>query len=162
MTKTALITGACSGIGLAVTRHLLSKHWSVILADIRPEAYEGIKASLPPHHTYIQTDVSSWESQASLFSQAYTSSGERIDFFHANAGIADRESLLQPWDLDAEPTKPNLTCLDVNVVGVMYGLKLFVHYARKTRRTVSGFEGKMLITASGAGQYPYVSAAWRG
>lgn len=168
-TKTAIVTGACSGIGLAVTRHLLSKslpQWRVVLADINSQAYDAIKSTLDPsRHLYVQTDVTSWESNASLFAQAYDWSNERIDFFHANAGTGDKEIIWLPIDLDSPPQKPDLACINVITIAVLYGLKLFVYYTRKTRRTLStssqeqstagtSFEPKMVITASSAGQYP--------
>lgn len=169
--KTAIVTGACSGIGLVLTKHLLAKedvNWRVVLADIRPEAWEAIKSSLNNTRTkFIATDVASWDDNATLFKEAYNweTPGfptNRIDFFAANAGTGDKEHILQPFDLDAEPSKPNTLCMDVNVISVLYGLKLFVHYSRKTKRDLSSspedlnlFNPKVVITASCVGQYPF-------
>jgi NAD(P)-dependent dehydrogenase (short-subunit alcohol dehydrogenase family) len=33
---TGLVTGGCSGIGLALTKYLLERRWNVIQADINP------------------------------------------------------------------------------------------------------------------------------
>jgi len=176
--KTAIITGACSGIGLALTKHLLAKsdvEWRVVLADIRPEAWEEVKSSLDANRVkFIKTDVAVWEDDAHLFKEAYNWETEgfpqhRIDFFAANAGTGDKEHVLQPFDLDEEPQKPNTLCMDVNITAVLYGLKLFVHYARKTKRELAQsdsakgaaptqqppFNPKMVITASCVGQYPF-------
>ena len=174
MRKTAIVTGACSGIGLALTKHLLAKsdvEWRVVLADIREEAWENVKSSLDANRTkFVKTDVAVWEDDAHLFKEAYNWEIEgfplhRIDFFAANAGIGDKEHVLQPFDLDAEPQKPNTACMDVNITAVLYGLKLFVHYARKTKRDSASapdgqpaFNPKMVITASCVGQYPFAIA----
>ena len=153
--------------GLDVARHFLAKtspQWRVVLADINAKGYEAVKGSLDADRTlFVETDVTDWDSHAALFVKAYEFSNKQIDFFHANAGIADKEFILQPFDLDQPPQKPNLQCLDVNLISVFYGLKLFIHYARKTR-TAQGsanghssttFHPKMVITASCAGQYPF-------
>jgi hypothetical protein len=58
-------------------------------------------------------------------------------FFAANAGIADNEALLQPFDLDADPVKSNLSCIEVDLLAVFYGLKLFIHFMRKARRDLA-------------------------
>ena len=118
----------------------------------------------PDRHIFVETDVASWESQASLFVKAYEWSGQRVDFFFANAGIPDRENVYQPFDLAAPPEKPNLACIEVNLLGVFYGLKLFIHYTRKTRSNLAAsanganpetpFHPKMVITASCVGIYP--------
>jgi hypothetical protein len=67
-------------------------------------------------------------------------------------------------DLDAGPAKPNLSCIGVDLLGVFYGLKLFIHFARKTRRDLSrtasstSFNPKMVITTAMAGQYPFFTS----
>ena len=154
----AIVTGAASGIGLALTRNLLSKSYKVFFADINPSG-DSIAFSLAsnansPPPTFIHTDVSSWTSLAQLFKTAFAYSGS-IDFFAANAGIADQESVYKESEIGQEPECPDLKTLDVNLVSVFYGLKLFVHYARKSRE--QGLEGvrKMVITASMMGIYPF-------
>ena len=167
--KTAIVTGACSGIGLALTRHLLRQtptpsapfRWRVVLADINAQSYHAIAHLLgdnPPgsRTLFVQTDVSSWSDNARLFERAWNwpeglptststqresessagkgEGGRRIDFLAANAGTDDKERMLAEFDLDAPPEPPNLKCVDVNLISVFYQLKLFVHYARKTRR----------------------------
>lgn len=173
--KTALITGACSGMGLELTRHLLTLKsdtvtWRVVLADINTAAYDSIKSTLDPERTLFQpTDVSSWDSSASTFLAAYnwpspTAAGVqgRIDFFAANAGIADREHVFAHFDLDAPPAPPDLKCLEVNLHAVFLGLKLFIHYTRKTQKAlptnVTNFNPNMVITASSASLYPFAPA----
>ena len=152
-----------------MAQSLLSKsspRWRVVLADISPEAWEKVKPTVDTERsTFIETDVGNWESQASMFERAYEYSQHKIDFFHANAGTGDRELVWQRFNLDAPPQKPNLDCLDVNIIGVFYGLKLFTHYTRKTRQSLqsngntssatSSFQPKFVITASSAGIYPF-------
>jgi 15-hydroxyprostaglandin dehydrogenase (NAD) len=150
----------------------------VVLADIRPEAYTAIASSLDSsRHVFIHTDVASWDSQASLFRRAYDYGGGKIDFFAANAGTAEREHItlgnpLRPEDVDGEPTEPNMQCTQVNQIAVFYGLKLFVHYTRRTAKRLksesesasatsngnsnrSVFSPKMVITSSCSGLYPF-------
>jgi len=164
--KTAVVTGGCSGIGLHLVQHLLTKpHWRVVVADIRPDAFTAIEPTLDSSRTlFVPTDVASWDSNAALFKQAHSWSDGRIDFFAANAGTADKESMYSAMDLEAEPAKPDLVCLDVNQIAVFYGMKLFIYYARKTQqglKTAGGsapFNPKMVITASCTAQYPFCVA----
>jgi 15-hydroxyprostaglandin dehydrogenase (NAD) len=164
--KTAIVTGGCSGIGLALVHHLLGKQdqkWRVVIADIRQDAYEAISSTLDKERTlFVHTDVANWDDNANLFKKAYEwetkgTSNKRIDFFAANAGIADREIVGEQYDLDADPQKPNTVCMDVCITSVIFGLKLFIHYARKTKRDLqdSSFHPKVVITASCVGQYPF-------
>ncbi|KAJ9645626.1 hypothetical protein H2204_001207 [Knufia peltigerae] len=147
--KTAIVTGGCSGIGLGLVKHLLSKQpdkddgdddeWRVVIADLRPEAYEKVSSGLDPaRHKFIETDVASWDSQLAMVKEAFSWSGGKIDFFAANAGTAEGEHLLDPTkdDLDSDPTIPSMKCTQVNQVAVFYGLKMFVHYARVTNRAL--------------------------
>jgi 15-hydroxyprostaglandin dehydrogenase (NAD) len=168
-TKTAIVTGACSGIGLALTHHLLSSQavrWRVALADINEESYEKVSSSLDSARTLFQrTDVSSWEDNAVLFKRVFEWSAEenaedkgKIDLFVANAGIDDKESVFAQFDLEAEPAKPDLRTIEVDFLSAFYGLKVFIHYARKTRASLppsASFTPAVIITASAAGLYPF-------
>lgn len=193
LTKTAIVTGACSGMGLALTRHLLSKtndsgseQWRVVMADINESGYEAIKASLPQGmHLFVRADVSKWSDQLELFKRTFEWSGGRIDFFANNAGVPDKQPLLR-WlgnsevAQDDDPVEPDLSCIDIDLKAVFYGLMNFVHCTRKTRRLLGrktvdtlddvGIDGgdacigvvaaedfhpTMVCTASIAGQYPF-------
>ncbi|KIW19243.1 hypothetical protein PV08_03537 [Exophiala spinifera] len=166
----------CSGIGLGLVKHLLSKsdeEWRVVVADLRPEAYEKVKSELDPaRHKFIETDVASWDSQLSMVKEAFSWSGVgRIDFFAANAGTTEGEHLLDPTkdDLDADPTMPSMRCTQVNQVAVFYGLKMFLHYARVTNRALKAggagsgeqqqvkvpYNPKFVITSSCSALYPF-------
>jgi 15-hydroxyprostaglandin dehydrogenase (NAD) len=161
--KHAIITGGCSGIGYNLVKHLYQKQeWRIVVADIRPEAWDAISSEFSSEKViFVKVDVASWDDNARLFKEAFAWSQGRIDFFAANAGTGDKEMIYGPQDLDAEPVKPNLFCVEVNEISIHYGLKLFVYYSRKTQRSVkessSGppFNPKMVITASCVGQYPF-------
>lgn len=147
--KVGLITGACSGIGLALTQHLLSHGWNIVLADINPPP-SGV--SLPSDRTlYIACNVLSWDEQASLFKQAFQWKS-RLDFAALNAGIDDRDDIFNTLssEIDDVPDKPDMTCFDIDLYSVYYGIKLFAHYA--SFNPTPG--GKIVATASAGGLYP--------
>lgn len=147
--KVAVITGAASGIGLALTRDLVSKGWKVAMGDINQQAGSALAAELHPAVLFRQTDVSDWDQLAALFAAAWATWG-RIDFHAANAGIDDRESLYGPTSRDGsdEPAKPDVSTVGVDLVSVIYGVRLAVHYFRKNE--VPG--GKIVVTGSSAGR----------
>ncbi|KAL7270289.1 hypothetical protein RUND412_007006 [Rhizina undulata] len=148
----AIVTGAASGIGLALTKHLLSLNWRVAMGDISPRG-SSLAASLGPNVLFVRTDVSSWLDLSALFRNAWDAWG-RMDFYAANAGIGDTDSLSGPASAnhdEVEPREPNLKTLDVNLNAAIYGVRLSAHYFRKNQKK-SG--GKIVFTSSAAGIYP--------
>ncbi|KAK0256688.1 hypothetical protein LTR29_012414 [Friedmanniomyces endolithicus] len=148
---TAVITGASSGIGLALTKYLLERGWAVAMADLNEPPLKL------PNTLFIRTDVSSWAQQASLFAQAYAWQG-RLDFHAANAGIDDRDDIFH--SLSNTPTnppkEPNMLCFAVNLFGPYYGAKLAAHYM-SLDSSLAGkpqLGGKIVVTSSAAGIYP--------
>lgn len=147
----ACITGAASGIGLALTKHLLGKHWKVIMADMNASQGERLSEELGDDTLFMRVDVSSWEDQAALFKKAFAWGGNRLDFFAANAGIADKQSFYEIAEDAGEDPKPlNTDVMRVDLDAVIQGLRLFMHYARRNQSP----GGKCVITSSAAGLYP--------
>ncbi|KND89015.1 15-hydroxyprostaglandin dehydrogenase [NAD(+)] [Tolypocladium ophioglossoides CBS 100239] len=90
--KTAIVTGAGSGINLAFTALLLSHGCNVLLADIclRPEAQALISNHQDntgtPRAVFIKTDVTSWTDLRRMFDTAVAEFGS-FDIVCPGAGI---------------------------------------------------------------------------
>ncbi|CZR68757.1 related to 15-hydroxyprostaglandin dehydrogenase (NAD(+)) [Phialocephala subalpina] len=146
--KVGLVTGGAAGIGLALTKHLLSKGWRVVIADKDVNTGKKVAKELGPDVFFLECDVSDWDSSAVMFKNAFEWAGH-IDFLAANAGTAEHESLYALPE-DPEPQKPNLATIEVDLLSTFYGLKLYRHYVRKS----GAGGGKVVATASMAGLYP--------
>ncbi|NEB32321.1 SDR family oxidoreductase [Streptomyces sp. SID14446] len=85
-TKTAVVTGAGSGIGRAVAAELLRAGWSVALAGRRTETLEETAALVPEAPSIaVRTDVSHPDEVAALFTAVRDRFG-RLDLLFNNAG----------------------------------------------------------------------------
>lgn len=146
----AIVTGAASGIGLAVSKHLLSKGYRVVLADVNGQEGNQAASELGDDALFHKADVSVYAEQAALFQKAFTWGGDRLDFLAANAGIDDRQSLYETeeaLDENGVPKPLNLKTIEVDLQAVFQGIWLFKHYARKSPNP----KGKIVITSSAAG-----------
>jgi 15-hydroxyprostaglandin dehydrogenase (NAD) len=153
MSSVAVVTGGASGIGLTLTKHLLTKGWKVVVADINIEAGESLEKELGSNVIFQHTDVSDWESQVALFKRAVEWGNGRLDFLAANAGINGGSATSQIYEPsgEVEPDKPDTSTISVNLTGVIYSIHLFKFYAKKTTGEVIG---NIVITASVFGVYP--------
>ena len=97
--RTAVVTGAVSGIGREVATALLAAGWQVALAGRREEALRETNAQGSPHALVVPTDVTDPASVRSLFE---TVAGElgRLDLLFNNAGIFGRPAPIEDVDLD--------------------------------------------------------------
>ncbi|WP_369270663.1 SDR family oxidoreductase [Streptomyces sp. R11] len=85
-TRTAVVTGAGSGIGRAVAVELLRAGWSVALAGRRVETLEETVAQAPVAAALaVRTDVSRQEDVTALFAATVERFG-RVDLLFNNAG----------------------------------------------------------------------------
>ncbi|OOF92508.1 hypothetical protein ASPCADRAFT_210396 [Aspergillus carbonarius ITEM 5010] len=111
--KTYILTGGCSGIGLAILNLLLSQYATVHVLDI-----SSTPPQIPPHlpqqnvHFYPNTDVSSRPSVHNAFMQILTIT-PTIDGLINNAGIANL-----PPASGIESDESFDRTMDVNVRGV--------------------------------------------
>lgn len=145
----ALISGGVSGIGLALTQHLLTKGYCVVMVDINTKLGEQVQQRLGPDTLFHQADVSIYKQQAVAFKRAFDWH-KRLDFFAANAGIADTQNMYDAIEGEDEDelVKPlDVKAMQVDLDSVLQGIWIFKHYARKN--AVRG--GKIVITSSMAG-----------
>jgi NAD(P)-dependent dehydrogenase (short-subunit alcohol dehydrogenase family) len=91
--RTALITGAGSGIGLATARRFTAEGANVLCVDIDAEA--GEKAAAEVGGTFVQADVTDEEQVRDLYARAAADFG-RVHVAFNNAGISppDDDSIL--------------------------------------------------------------------
>jgi NAD(P)-dependent dehydrogenase (short-subunit alcohol dehydrogenase family) len=86
MVRTAVITGAGSGIGRAVAIELLETGWQVVLAGRHAETLRETAAAGPDTSLVVPADVSDEESVRALFDATLGTYG-RLDLLFNNAGI---------------------------------------------------------------------------
>ncbi len=113
-TQVALVTGAGSGIGRAVTLALLSEGWSVVLAGRRQDALAEtvrLAATEAQRTMIVPTDVTAPASVQTLFQEVQQSFG-RLDLLFNNAGMFAPPVLLE--DLSYEQWH---SVVEVNLTG---------------------------------------------
>lgn len=146
--KTILLTGGASGLGAAFARKWAAAGANLIIGDIADADGEALVAELRSstdnlQHHFVHVDVTSWPSQAALFQEAVRLSptGE-LDAVVASAGISDKFGTItgkgfeNPVDLDKpNPPAPNLKCIEVNLIGVMYTAHLALFWLQQNATT---------------------------
>ena len=112
--RTAVVTGAGSGIGAAVAHALAGEGWTVILAGRRRDALEQVAArggGLPGVLDPVPADVTDEASVRALFDRAVERHG-RVDVLFNNAG-----TFPPARDLDAIPLEEWNAVVAVNLTG---------------------------------------------
>ncbi|KAH0842477.1 short chain dehydrogenase/reductase family oxidoreductase [Fonsecaea pedrosoi] len=100
----------------------------VTFGDLDEESGTKLEAELAPNAKFIRCDVTSWEDQLAMFKLALSSSPRKsIDVVVANAGISGPDDAFTIEDTD-EPVKPQLKIVNIDLLGVMYTMKLARHY----------------------------------
>ncbi|CAA9960626.1 Short-chain dehydrogenase/reductase SDR [Pyrenophora teres f. maculata] len=145
--QVAIITGASSGIGLATLRRVI-KHGGKVFACDRNPLPEPEASSVP----FMKVDVTSWDNQLALF-KAAEQKYKKIDHVVANAGVGIGVTLLKDnVDDNGNLLPPKLDTFNVDLVGVMYTVKLGLHYLKKNPGG-----GSIIMTSSAASFTPVPS-----
>lgn len=139
--RTAVVTGAASGIGLATARALAQEGMNVVLADIEEGALQKAEAELSGagHDVLaVRTDVSKWDDVQRLAERTIERFGA-VHVVHNNAGVLAGGPVEQLSLADWE------WVLGVDLWSVIYGVKAFVPLIKEAG------EGHVVNTASSAG-----------
>lgn len=139
--RVAVVTGAASGIGLALSERFVAEGMSVVLADVEEEALTrevGRLAAAGARVTGVRCDVGDPLQIAALRERALAAYGA-VHLLCNNAGVAPGRGCLK--------TKPEMWrwVIDVNLLGVAYGVQAF------GPAMVEQGEGHIVNTASEAG-----------
>ncbi|MFB4169560.1 SDR family oxidoreductase [Virgibacillus sp. JSM 102003] len=117
--KTAIVTGASSGIGAAIAEHLANEGANVVLAARRKEKLDELVESINNTEggkaIAVETDVAKQSEVDTLAEKATETFGE-IDIYVNNAGLMLMSTIqkghVNEWD----------QMIDVNIKGVLYGV----------------------------------------
>lgn len=118
--QTVMITGASSGLGLAVARQAASKGASLILLARNPDKLNEAKRHLEPYHVYTElyaADVSDCEQLTNVFQQI-EQKHTRLDVLINNAGYGIFQTCNELSINDFEQM------MAVNYLGTVYCTKL--------------------------------------
>lgn len=143
--KTAFVTGAASGIGLAMARTFLDRGMNVMLADVEQAALDKAVHSLSNHGDRVASvlaDVALGEAFTAAAERAIATFG-KVHILANNAGVSRAGKIedipLADWDW----------VIGVNLYGTLHGMRMFVPHMR-----AHGEESHIISTASIAGVAP--------
>jgi NAD(P)-dependent dehydrogenase (short-subunit alcohol dehydrogenase family) len=140
----AVVTGAASGLGLAMAEVMAEGGARVTLADLDADGLERAASQLPESRTFA-LDVSDPDAVARLFDEVVEEQGG-VDVAFANAGIS-----LEPGVVDELGGLENLDVetwrkvLGVNLDGVVFTMREAARHMKKQG------SGRIVVTASTAG-----------
>ncbi|MCK8613954.1 SDR family NAD(P)-dependent oxidoreductase [Gordonia sp. C13] len=123
MTRTALVTGAGGGIGLATARRLIDDGCNVVATDVKPNR----PAELPDEATYIPLDLRAG-AQATLLAPF---ADQGLDYLVNAAGVAF-------FERDGSALEPDETVWDVTLGVNLHATRMLIAAALPSLRRARG------------------------
>lgn len=150
--KTAIVTGAASGIGYAIAQELAASGAKVIVADLDQAKADEAAESLNGDSLAITVDVSVEESVKNMIRFATEKTG-RLDYLVNNAGIGGANAPVGDY-----PTDSFRKVIDVNLTGVFLGMRFAIPEMKKTGGGAIVNIASILGSVGIAGSSAYVAA----
>ncbi|MBX7448940.1 SDR family oxidoreductase [Mycolicibacterium sp. 3033] len=153
--KTALVTGATSGIGLAAARALAEEGAHVFLVGRREDALEQAASKIgAAQATSVRADVTS-DADLEVLAKTIEASGRQLDVVFANAGINEFATLgTLTWE-------HHRRIFDTNVGGVIFAVQAALPFLREGASIILCGSNADVKAAPGASVYAASKAAIR-
>ena len=135
--KTALVTGAASGIGRALAMALAARGAQLILVDVNAQRLAETAVGFDAAPLTIVADLADPAQPGRIIEQAFAAAGQ-VDLICSNAGIAHGRRMVRET-LDDNGGR-------VFAVNLFAGLRLVQAYAQALERT--GTRGRVMFTGS--------------
>ncbi len=148
--QVAVVTGAASGIGLALSHAFAKLGCSVVLADVQVDALESAAVAVSEHGgevLAVRTDVSDAGQVAALAQST-------IDRFGAVHIVCNNAGVSSPGDPWFGPIEGWDWTFGINVFGVVHGVRAFLPHL------IAGGGGHIVNVASMLGLYAGVSPVY--
>ncbi len=130
--KSIFITGAAAGMGRATARLFAEKGWFVGMYDVNEEGLSTLASEIGTENCHMaRLDVADQANYQSVLKAFDAAAGGRLDVLHNNAGII-HGGLFGQMDF-AENEK----IIQVNLMGVMYGIHAAYPMLQKTPNSLS-------------------------
>ncbi len=154
--KTAVITGAGSGIGEALSRRLAASGASLALLDIHADRIETLAASLREQGVTVTchaVDVGDRDAMAQAAQQVLDAHG-KVELLVNNAGVT-------LWGSFEENDLDNIEWLfKINFYGVVHGCKFFLPYLKQRPTAKIVNVSSMFGWVAAAGQSAYCASKY--
>ncbi len=141
--KTAFVTGAASGIGLAISKALIENGANVMMSDVDADALEiaAKEIAQPERVGTIACNVSDYDSMV-IASEATLARFNEVNLLFNNAGVSlagqNGAIAIADWRW----------IVDINLMGVVNGIEIFLPLIRANQN-----DGHIVNTASMAGHF---------
>jgi short-subunit dehydrogenase len=119
MTRNAIVFGATSGIGRALSKLLVQDGYKVLITGRRLERLESLQATATNSYVIRQHDITDVEDTGRLFEELPSTMGQ-VDLIIHNSGIGENNFDLE-WEKD-------LPTLNTNVIGAARVYQLAYNY----------------------------------
>ena len=144
--KGILITGAASGLGLAMAKKYAREGWAVCIADIQDEEGLKVASQLKDQHgndCFFQhldiTNEDQWQELVNLISKRW----EGLDALINNAGVASGGAI------DSLSLKDFQWTVDINLMGAVKGCYFCVPLLKKSKGTLINIASMAGLTHMG-------------
>lgn len=140
-------------MGLAVASALAERgDWSIHILDLNEERGRNVASTLA-NTTFHKTDVNDYGELGATFKTVFVSSGGRLDFVFANAGVIERKNFYTPHPDGTDPPPAfEQLAIDVNLRSMISTSYLALHYFRQSPEKGKGTS--LVMTSSCGGLYP--------